>query len=480
MLRSGDLCIGDYPILDCRRPLSDERSFLTVKLALELGWECRGVLAQAHFFVFRFLGKALHARCVPVGDPEIPRQLQRIQTFPSQQSPPMRPEHLRDLKQMFKDHVAFQNLEEDGTEDGPDESDDQSAIVTFDEAARRADGSARSYDALARRLGPTAARVIHTSRRLKEIVGGARRVGASCRTFANLGEMNVAHVQFIGTDHVLVATGSSVACWSVPGGVKRWERTAREGAVERLAVSADGRWIAASGDASPLVMLTDAHGSSHYLEGHADLATVVAIDGERVITASADRTVRVWDAATAKAARVIRCADLSSTDQASYMAARLTDGRNILIPLGFEQRIIVWSLAKEKRLREFNLMRTGRMTRGTITALDTLPCSESLIAGYSVKGDIGVWDSRSGRPTAYLDGHCAKVSSVAADERLAFSASADWTLRVWSLATGQAIGSFDTARDVICTMALSADGKWLVTGSLGGRLSLWNRQLMVP
>ncbi len=75
-----------------------------------------------------------------------------------------------------------------------------------------------------------------------------------------------------------------------------------------------------------------------------------------------------------------------------------------------------------------------------------------------------------------FEGHTGPVEGLAisADGQTAISASADETLILWNLETGEAIRRFTGHRDVVHAVALHPDGDWALSASADGTLILWD------
>ena len=83
--------------------------------------------------------------------------------------------------------------------------------------------------------------------------------------------------------------------------------------------------------------------------------------------------------------------------------------------------------------------------------------------GMSVK----LSDAATGRLIRTLEGHAGEVNSVAfsADGSRVVSGSSDKTLKLWDAATGQLIRTFEGHSPWVSSVAFSPDGRRIVSGS---------------
>lgn len=229
---------------------------------------------------------------------------------------------------------------------------------------------------------------------------------------------------------VLASAGADkkVIFWKAPEG-KMLHTIAAPARVHCLAMSRDGKWLAAGGD-DGVVQLWDVPGAKPAvkLSGHADWVLCLAFnsDGKQLASGAIDGTIRLWDVpGGAKVAGLPVKTPLPP--KAVHSLAFAPDGKGLLYG-GADGAVQYVNLQDGKTIRTF----AGHT--GPVTAIRFHP-SGNLLATASKDRTVMLWNPTQPQPLKKLEGHTAWVEGLAfidQGQRLA-SAGADRTLRVWDL-----------------------------------------------
>ena len=260
-----------------------------------------------------------------------------------------------------------------------------------------------------------------------------------------------------------------------PSLLLRWRTTRESRAIVRVltghtrpisAVSQtnDGRVISASADGS--MRIWDLRGATEtkLLTGHAGAirGVVITHDG-RVVSASVDKTLRLWTL-NAAAAPVV----LKGHDDAVNAVAAVAD--HIVISASDDRTLRMWDLG------------TGRpyaVLRGHEDVVRHLAVTADGRRAVSASGDwrkdwkVRVWDLESASPIAVLAGHTGSVRAIAfSEDDHVVSASNDGTVRLWDLDAASTVAVLEGPRSVTAFTLLPHG--ILVSGSTDGTLRVWD------
>ncbi|PTE06442.1 WD40 repeat domain-containing protein [Mesorhizobium helmanticense] len=201
-------------------------------------------------------------------------------------------------------------------------------------------------------------------------------------------------------------------------------------------------------------------------DGHRDAVVWLAVapDGRQIMSASTDRTIKLWDIGGKRLIRTLGVhKDMART------ALFMPDGVSALTA-GDDGEIVQRQLSDGAVLHVFSSGGNGGVNKLAIS-----PDGKRAVSGHDT-GTVIVWDLEKGSVLHVLPGHGWSVSSVAvsADGSRAISGSIDGELKLWDLGSGKQLRSWHGHERGTYGAVFTADGHHLVTGSGDYAIKLWN------
>lgn len=264
------------------------------------------------------------------------------------------------------------------------------------------------------------------------------------------------------------------------------------------------RWLKAASDDSLTIM-----------SGHRSLIRTMAYshDGTRILSASDDGTIRIWDA------KGNPITTLQVASSIPIMAALSPDGKRVAAVCG-DQTVRIWDVATGQQLRSLQghtamLYQVGFSPDGQrlfTTSEDRTvriwQCDSGLelatIPGHGIDAKSATFsqdgkqllvcgahyvsdgefpestatlhDATTGKPLLAYRGHKARVymASFSPDGTSVLTVSEDKTARIWQAATGKELTVLQGHEQPISAFAFSPDGTRLVTTSADKTLRTWD------
>jgi len=244
-----------------------------------------------------------------------------------------------------------------------------------------------------------------------------------------------------------------------------------KGTVWSASFSGDGnRVVTASFDKTARVWdLRGERPTSVALEGHQGPVTSASFsaDGTRVLTASSDGTARVWDLRGDRPTSVALEGHKDWVNSASFSA----DGTRV-VTASRDNTARVWDLRGERPTSVALEGHKEPVTSASFSADGTRVLTASL------DNTARVWDLRGERPSfVALEGHKGPLNSASfsADGTRVFTASRDGTARVWDLRGDRPTSvALEGHQGPVLSASFSADGTRVVTASFDKTARVWD------
>lgn len=235
--------------------------------------------------------------------------------------------------------------------------------------------------------------------------------------------------------------------------------------VYSVVASPDRRWVlSASEDKTLRLWQTETGQCVRTLEGHTDWvrSACLSADSRLALSASWDRTLRLWDLAAERSLRTFE-------GHTKYVnGAQLSADGRLAVSASRDRTLRLWETATGRTLRTYEGHDDG------VSAVCASRDGHWLVSAGEDK-TVRLWDVAASRAQRVFEGHTDWVNAVAIspDGRWAISGSKDWTLRLWELASGRCLRVFKGHTGSVTSVALSAGGQWVLSGSKDKSVRLW-------
>jgi WD40 repeat protein len=247
-----------------------------------------------------------------------------------------------------------------------------------------------------------------------------------------------------------------------------------QGEVNKVFFSEKEQRVISVGDESSLFLWDMRQIGTRAFIGHSDAVFSLRFspDGKTIVTASNDKTARLWDVSCGGGDFSLYCDKVSRVIElgaSAWDVAFSSDGKLFYIALS-DGTVAVWSAESGARVA------TMSGHEGDVYALDRSP-DGALIASAGKDKTIRIWETSNHKQKIVLEGHTDSILDVSfsADQRYIASASQDGTVRVWDVASGKEVfQSRGAYHDQYSSICFSPDGRRVALAGYSSKIQLFS------
>lgn len=195
------------------------------------------------------------------------------------------------------------------------------------------------------------------------------------------------------------------------------------------------------------------------IEGHDEIVWAVEATDGRLFSASADKTIRVWDTETR------RCLHVLEEHTRPVLSLAISDEHKKLFSGSYDCSIRVWDLTTYRRVKSLH---------GHTDAVRALAVAGDVLFSGSYDSTVRVWDAATLNCVAIFDGHQDNVRVLTADSKHLYSGSWDKTIRVWDMRTLRCVRVLEGHVEAV--LALTVMKNHLISGSYDTTVRFWNTE----
>ncbi|KAG2735365.1 hypothetical protein G9P44_001579 [Scheffersomyces stipitis] len=242
-----------------------------------------------------------------------------------------------------------------------------------------------------------------------------------------------------------------------------------QNAVDTVNINKSGEWLSFGSAKLGQLLVYEWQSESYILkqQGHFDSMNALCYspDGSRVVTASDDGKIKIWDVISGF------CLMTFTEHTSSVTDVKFAKKGQVLFSSSLDGTVRAWDLIRFRNFRTFTA--TERIQFNSL-AVD--PSGEVVVAGSQDTFEIYVWSVQTAQLLESLTGHEGPISCLTFGQENSVLASASWdkTIRIWNIfGRSQQVEPIEIESDVLC-LAMRPDCKELSVSTLDGHIAVYD------
>jgi WD40 repeat protein len=262
-----------------------------------------------------------------------------------------------------------------------------------------------------------------------------------------------------GKRFVVGGPDKTVRLMKLDGGAERM-LTGHTAAVRGVAVLSDGKTVASAGEEGTIRVWGGKAETVALIGAHAGPVTTLVAVGGRLLSASPDGSVKLWQPVESAGKGTLAHAGAVTAVAISPDGTRLVTGCD-------DKQVRLWSMAGDKVERTF----TGPTL--AVLSVAVSRAGDRVAAGGADKS-LFVWESPTAKEVRKLTGLSGAVKAVGlpADGKSVVAGLADGSVKLFDLATGKEGKPLTGHKGAVNALALPSKGDTVVTGGEDGAVML--------